>query len=141
MSLDEMYEWAQQQRATFEQFATTQEGGSALARELAAGGDHPIEPVRFRTVTTSMFRGEVAMIGPDLVFHFWPNEGASFPPPFADQLAESFLAVFKFNDRLFWDYVPELTSWVVRAAGWSESPAREELSNRLFAHLLERTTA
>lgn len=158
MSIEETYEWAKKQREAWDRAASKDPSLASLSTELSQGGDHPIEPVAFVKVEKDTFVGEVGRVEGDLFFHFFPKEHRNnklvsikedesvdvkmwvFGDEFADKLGDAFLEVFKFEDKLCWDFVPEMNSWVVRAFGYADNPNAEELSSRLF-DLLQETTA
>jgi len=126
-----------------------------LDAELTAGGDHPINPaITFAEFKADSFTGEVGKNEDgDLIFHFWPTANDKYNhlekinddltlwkhnEGFTDHLADSFLEVFKLEDKLCWDYAKEMNSWVVRASGFGENLMADELSSRLFNVLQDR---
>ena len=133
MSIEESYKWAKQQRAEWEKQEHEDVDLNALT-EFKSGEDKSVRPVEFSRFSSTHFAGEVGVVGEDLIFHFFPG-GSEFPENFADDLGDAFLEVFKLEERLCWDFVPELHSWVVRAAGYGQNLSRDELSNRLFTCL------
>ena len=153
MSIEETYDWAKQVGADFQVMAKRAEDVGALNKELTSGGDHPVSVVSFVQVDRPSFRGEVGVVEGDLFFHFFPaaNEEHSellgetddgkywgFKPIFQDALATSFLEVFKQEDKLCWDFVTEMHSWVVRCSGFGNNIMANELAEKLFNNLQNR---
>ena len=135
-----------------------------LNTELSVGGDHSLTPLAFARAERPSFTAEVGKSGRDLIFHFWPvqhdkysrfmytgiehdpykiekdleNYVWVFADGFSDSLAESFLEVFKQEDRLCWDFVPEMNSWIVRAAGYGENLMKNEMANSVLDTLQKK---
>lgn len=167
-TLDETYDWAKQVSKDFEVMASRAEDVGALNKELSNGGDHKFHTHNFVKVERPSFLAEVGRAdgangeeNEDLVFHFFPvydekysirtdvvtrgEDGApkkhdrwDFVSAFPDILGDSFLAIFKQEDKLCWDYVPEMTSWVVRCQGFGTNIMANQLAEKLFADLQGR---
>lgn len=159
---EEAYDWAKKQREEWDSMATSHPMVSRLDSELSGGGDHPVATISFTKFACPSYTAEVGKNDDgDLIFHFWPTANDEYnhleqqvtpqgrePEPrdflwkhnsgFDSHLADSFIEVFKFEDRLCWDYVPELNSWVVRAQGFGGNLMADELSSRLFESLRGR---
>ena len=109
-----------------------------------------LQSVEFAKTERSSYKGEVGKIGDDLIFHFWPTDDArysrgpndkgewEFSEVFPDALATSFIEVFKLEDKLSWDFVPEMNSWAVRARGFGSNTMANELATKLFNSLQDR---
>jgi hypothetical protein len=163
MSIEESYEWAKKQRAEWDKMVDQEHPMvSKLDVELSQGGDHQVVGLSFSRTECPSYVGEVGRNDDDdLIFHFWPtaddryNVLTEIPTPtqenprgtqavwvfgdaFRDALAEAFLEVFKFEDKLCWDFVPEMNSWVVRASGFGSNVMADELSARVFDGLQHR---
>lgn len=155
MSMEETYDWAKKVRKEFEQKAAEDPNLGALNKELTQGGDHAVGVINFSTIECPSFRGEVGKVEDDLFFHFFPTADETFSellgedretgekmwgfkPVFQDALATSFLEVFKHEDKLCWDFVPELQSWVVRCKGFGTNVMKDQLASKLFATLQTR---
>jgi len=165
MSIEETHEWAKKIRSEWDD--KVQSGDpivSHLDKEMAEVGKSEVGAVSFARTERPSFVGEVGRVGEDLFFHFWPtsddrysvltyvgnardeytkekdveNHIYVFSDVFADALATSFLEIFKFEDRMCWDFVPEMNSWVVRVSRFADSPAAEDLSSQLFDSLQRR---
>ena len=134
MSIEESYEWAKKQRAAWDNQVGQDKYLNALDREISFGGDHQFETIQFSKVACEHFVGEVGVVEGDLIFHFFPA-GDAFGDNFSDGLAQAFLDVFKLEDRLCWDFVPEMNSWVVRASGFGSNPQHQVLAGKLFVAL------
>jgi hypothetical protein len=142
MSTEENMEWA---RKRMEEWGDMAEACAKMPKDR-----HGFSAVGFTKIERPSFTGEVGRVDNDLLFHFWPaedpkysrgpNDGGlwEFSEIFPDALATSFLEVFRLEDRLCWDFVPEMNSWVVRANGFGRNPLAEELAQSLFAVLQKR---
>lgn len=137
MSIEETYDWAKKQRALWDQQAQQDPDLGALDKEITEVSDYPVAAVEFSKFQGEAFLGEVGVVNGDLIFHFFSPDD-EFLECFEDHLADAFIETFKLEDRLCWDFVPELTSWVVRATGYGDNPSREELANRLFVCLQDK---
>jgi len=163
MSIEENYDWAKKQRAEWDDLVDRgQPEVSKLDVELSKGGDHPLVGVTFSKIEHASYTGEVGRVEGDLIFHFWPTPDDKynvlmtmgdeeaiqngtkreyiwvFGDAFSSALAQAFLDEIKQEDKLCWDFVPELNSWVVRATGFGDNPLAEEMSDRVFANLQGR---
>lgn len=131
MSIQETYEWAKDK---MEKWSDLTKGKDTLQSEV---NKKVIVPPILRFENMS-FVGDVALRDGDLFFHFYPTDRAPnvlmpvgkekmwvFGDKFSAHLADSFKKVFRFEERLFWDFVPELNSWVVRAAGFGDNPLHD----------------
>ena len=158
-NIDKTYDWAKKQRTEWDDMAKDHPMVSAFDTEISGGGDHAINPaIAFAKFKSDSFTAEVGKNEDgDLIFHFWPTANDTYNhlefvgqpgeersptkhlwvhnEGFSDSLADAFLEIFKLEDRLCWDYVPEMNSWVVRAAGFGENIMADELSSRLFINL------
>lgn len=158
-SIEETYDWAKKVRGEWEaKIAAGEDGIETLDKELSGGGDHKLDPVAFARTERPSYLGEVGKVDGDLFFHFFPSDDDKysvltyagnrrdqfekeadtdnwvrvFPDVFADALATSFIEVFKFEDKMCWDFVPEMNSWVVRVTGMADNPHADDLSMKLF---------
>jgi len=164
MSIEETYDWAKKQREEWDGMVSQEHPMvTKLDTELGKGGDHPVQAISFVKTERPSYIGEVGKNDDgDLVFHFWPTpddqynvltdlgeqrtpDGGTkhdylwvFGDIFAEALAQSFLDVFKLEDKLCWDFVPEQNSWVVRASGFGNNIMRNELATLLFDTLQKR---
>lgn len=153
MTIEETYDWAKKQRAEWDDLVERgQPEVVSLDKELSKGGDHAVASITFSKVTNLSYTGEVGRVDGDLIFHFWPTADDKynvltdlgdqkiwvFGDPFSDALAQAFIDEFKYPDKLCWDFVPELNSWVVRASGFGDNPHAEELATNMFNNLQER---
>lgn len=145
MSIQETHEWAKEKMKRWE----------GLTKEASSIASRPQERVLTPDALdfeNASFRGDVCNIHGDLVFHFFPTPNDRFnlvetlgtertwvfPPTFADFLGDAFIEVFKRPERLFWDYVPELQSWVVRCSGYGDNPLVIELVERMLVALKKK---
>jgi len=153
MSIEETHDWAKKQREEWDKMATEHPMVTKLDTELTEGGDHPVQAIYFAKTERPSFSAEVGKNDDgDLIFHFWPTADDRynvltpvngehlwlFGDGFAEALAQSFLDVFKLEEKLCWDFVPELNSWVVRATGFGDNIMADDLSNKLFDILQAR---
>lgn len=163
-SIQETYDWAKKQRSEWDgMVAEKHPMVTRLDVELTNGGDHPVASISFAKFESDSFSGEVGKNDDgDLIFHFWPsnndrynvlellevkkNDDGSkenvyiwrFGETFKDILADAFIKVFRFEEKLCWDFVPEMNSWVVRAQGFGKNLMADELATKLFHDLKER---
>ena len=141
MSIEESMKWAKERRGDWNDLNETY-----LNSKI--GGKNKFAAVTFAKTERPSFTGEVGKVDDDLIFHFWPSEDEDystlegdewkFSSIFPDALATSFIEVFKLEDRLCWDFVEEMNSWVVRASRFGGNPMADELANRLFTALQDR---
>jgi hypothetical protein len=142
MTIEETHEWAKKQLGVWEN----------LDEKIPQEALHNFGALNFLRFENPAFRGEVALAGSDLLFHFFPTESPPnqvgvldgqrfwrFSDKFSDQLAEAFLEVFKFQEKLFWDFVVEMNSWVVRVQGYAQNPFHMELIEGVLCRLKEKT--
>ena len=161
-SIEKTYEWAKEKKKEWDGMVEQEHPMvTRLDAELTSGGDHPVAGISFAEFKSDSFTGEVGKNDDgDLIFHFWPtnkepyNRAMELSPElqqkynsqymwvfgdgFEDHLGDAFLAVFKFEERLCWDYVAEMNSWVVRAQGFGENLMADELATKLFHSLRDR---
>jgi hypothetical protein len=153
MSIEDAHEWAKGVRAEWDERV---KNGDSVAehfnKEVETVGKSEVAPVAFARTERPSFTGEVGTVDSDLFFHFWPSNDDRyssvmqiadesvrvFCDVFADALATSFIEVFKFEDKMCWDFVPEMNSWVVRVSGFADNPHSDELAARLFDVLQNR---
>lgn len=149
MSIEETYDWAKKVSEDFQVMAERAEDVGALNKELVGGGDHQVATVSFAQFSAPCFQAEVGKVDDDLFFHFFPAENEyhsviagegentywSFKEGFEDKMGDAFLAVFKHEDKLCWDFVPELHSWVVRCTGFGANVMANQLAEKLFSKL------
>ena len=161
MSLEETHDWAKQVSKDFKAMAQRAEDVNALNKELEGGGDHQLATVQFVKVSALAFEGEVGKVDDDLFFHFFPAESEEysdiseetvmgddgrpvvrqfwvFKEGFEESLGDAFLEVFKLEDKLCWDFVSELNSWVVRCTGFGANIMANQLAEKLFNNLQKR---
>lgn len=158
-NIEEAHDWAKKQREEWDSMATGHPMVSRFDMEISKGGDHPVAAISFAEFKCDSYTAEVGKSdGGDLMFHFWPTSNDKYnhleqqvtpqgraPEPrdflwkhnsgFDSHLADAFIEVFKLEDKLCWDYVPELNSWVVRAQGFGSNLMVDELTARLFESL------
>lgn len=155
-SVQATHEWAKERRKEWEGMVSEKHPMVVkLDAELTNGGDHPVAGVAFAEFKSESFTGEVGKNDDgDLIFHFWPtandryhtlrpakdSEGKDiqlwcFGEPFQGILGDAFVEVFRFEEKLCWDYVPEMNSWVVRAQGFGKNFMADELATKLFVTL------
>lgn len=162
-SIEDTHEWAKKQRAEWDDMVARKHPMvTKLDTELTSGGDHPVTKIEFAKFSSDSFQGEVGKNDDgDLIFHFWPtnnekynwvepvekinSEGAKeivymwrFGESFKSTLADAFIKVFRFEEKLYWDFVPEMNSWVVRAQGFGRNFMANELATRLYNDLKKR---
>lgn len=85
---------------------------------------------------------EVGIKDGDLIFHFFPwgesGDRSAFPVsdksglPFDDVIGDSFIKVFKFQEKLFAAYADELHSWAVKVDGYGKHHAATDLSAQVL---------
>ena len=161
--MKDTHDWAKKVSKEFEIMSNTAgaDDVKALNNELTNGGDHAMQHVNFVRVERPSYSGEVGRIEGDLMFHFFPanNDTHSvlihtgtetvdgeekkyyrwdFKETFADALADAFLEVFKQQEKLCWDFVHEVNSWVVRCAGFGDNIMADQLATKLFDNLQKR---
>ena len=153
-SIEETHEWAKGVRAEWDERV---KNGDSVAehfnKEIETAGKSEVSPVAFARTERPSFIGEVGTVDGDLFFHFFPSDNDDyssledvgdgekarvFCDVFADALATSFIEVFKFEDKMCWDFVPEMNSWVVRVTGYAENSHAGDLSIDLFDALQKR---
>lgn len=142
MSIVESHEWAKEKMGRWKELTTASQGIEKEPQKRV--GAPPI--LEFQNPS---FIGDVCFREGDIVFHFFPTTNDRFNVKvdvngekiwvfgdrFADSLGNAFLEVFKFPERLFWDYVPELNSWVVRCAGYGDNPLNMMLIEKVLVAL------
>lgn len=134
MSIQESHEWAKEKMGRWKELTqASQTIEKEPQKKIAA-------PPVLQFENPSFF-GDVCRRDGDMVFHFFPTTNDRFNVKvdvggekiwvfgdnFADALGDAFNEVFKFPERLFWDFVPELNSWVVRCAGYGDNPLNDML--------------
>lgn len=158
--LEETHDWAKKVADEFKTMSATEgaDDVKALDNELTNGGDHHVNTIQFVHVDRDAYRTEIGKVEDDLMFHFYPSpdplysiasivettdeEGNvsketryDFKELFPSALASAFLAVFKQEEKLCWDYVPELISWVVRCKGFGNNVMKNKLAEKLLDSL------
>jgi len=112
-------------------------------------------PVVFSRHVLSCCDVEFSDSGEDIVYHFWPSEGAKdFPDDFAINLEKAFLSVLPSDADVRASYTsaeeasiiskfgntdaPPVPSYYVRVVGWANNPmASKFLKKRVFVALDE----
>ncbi len=142
MTVQDTYEWAKKQLGVWEN----------IQEKIPKTELNEFGALKFLKFENQSFTGEVAPTEGDLIFHFFPTADAKFNKQiavegeriwvfgdrFADELAQAFLDTFKYQDRLFWDFVPEMNSWAVRVQGYAENPFYLELIEGVLCRLKEK---
>lgn len=161
--MKETHDWAKQVSKEFEIMSNTKgaDDVKALNNELSHGGDHALRQANFVRVERPSFTGEVGRVEGDLMFHFFPADNDThsvlihtgseildgeekkyyrwdFKETFPDALAVAFLEVFKLEEKLCWDFVLEMNSWVVRCTGFGSNIMANQLAEKLFDNLQTR---
>lgn len=149
MSIQETHEWAKKKMASWQgitdEFKKLSQGFESENPKKIATPPH----AKFENAS---FIGDVCRRDGDLIFHFFPTTNDRFNvkvdvagekvwvfgDAFADNLGDSFNQVFKHAERLFWDFVPELNSWVVRCAGFGDNPLSDVLVEQVLVTLKEK---
>ncbi len=145
MSIKETYEWAKEKMDQWD--GLVKETGA-----VATEAQKKVAVPPFARFENPSFCGDVIKQGGDLFFHFFPTANSlynlgsvvdskpvwTFETGFSTCLADSFLAVFKHEDRLCWDYVNEMHSWVVRCMGYADNPLVDDLIERVLCAIKER---
>lgn len=144
MSIQESHEWAKEKAKNW---GTLFDAAKTIVDRKKEYLTPPSDLLEFENPS---FRGDVCSRDGDLLFHFFPTENDrfnvivtttvdgrqerawSFTEQFPDILGDAFLEVFKFRERLFWDYVPELHSFVVRCAGQGDNPLRNDMIEQVL---------
>jgi len=139
MSIKETHEWAKEKMARWGELA--EKTGTIVNRPQEKIDVPPV--LQFENPS---FYGDVCRRDGDMVFHFFPTTNDRFNVKvdvqgekvwvfndrFADLLGDAFIETFKFPERLFWDYVPELNSWVVRCHGYGDNPLNDSLIEQVL---------
>lgn len=143
MSRKETYEWAKEKM---------KEWDGLIEKTGAIDPNQKVVVPPYAKFENPSFCGDVVKSDGDLFFHFFPTANSlfnievvvngtkewNFESGFPNCLADSFLAVFKHEDRLFWDHVKELRSWVVRCAGHADNPLADDLIERVLCEIKKR---
>ncbi len=145
MSIQETHEWAKEKMSRWKELTDASKGIEAEPQKKI--GAPPL--LQFENAS---FYGDVCRRDGDLIFHFFPTSNDRFSVKvdvagekiwvfgdhFADNLGDSFNQVFKHQERLFWDYVPELNSWVVRCSGFGDNPLNDALVEQVLVTLKKK---
>lgn len=132
MSIQETHEWAKERMAEWDGLA---EKMRAQDPALELGKQKRVGVPPYAQFDNHLFYGDITIRDGDLFFHFFPKEGHPFGEIFPEALGDAFTAVFKHVDRLFWDFVPELNSWVVRCAGFGDNPLLDQVADRVLVKI------
>ncbi len=84
---------------------------------------------------------EIGIKDGDLIFHFYPGDGPEKEPfpvsersktQFEEVLGDSFIKIFKFQEKLSAAYTDELHSWAVKVDGYGKHHAATDLSAQVL---------
>lgn len=95
----------------------------------------PFDTIEFARLEREKYVGEVGKKLGDYVYHFFPAAGQQFPKGFGDRMAEAFVAVFQFEERLEAAFSESLNSWAVRAKGFAVNPLADDMALSIFPAL------
>ena len=98
----------------------------------------PFATIEFVRVPCRRYIGEVGKKNGDYIFHFFPKEGEEFKSIFEDFMADAFLEVFQFEDRIESAWSEELHSWAVKAIGFANNPGADAMAFKVFSVLDRR---
>ena len=141
MSIQETYQWAKETASQLEKFSKEE----SRANKVAA-----LKKFQF---SNNSFFGDVTIKEGDIFFHFFPSNNSIsnlclespsigkywvFSHAFMEAVTDAFLLVFKHEDRIFQDFVPELNSYVIRCAGFGDNPLQEEMIERVLVRIKEK---
>ena len=96
------------------------------------------DAIEFARTEREKYIGEVGRKLGNFIYHFFPLESQPFPENFEEILGESFLEVFKFEDRVRAVFVPEFHSWAVIAVGFAVNLMSDDLAIQVFSVLDKR---
>ena len=145
MSIKETHEWAKEKMTRWGEL-------TAKTETIANRPQEKIDTPPLLQFENPSFFGDVCRRDGDLIFHFFPTTNDRFNVKvdvqgekvwvfnegFADHLGDAFIEVFKFPERLFWDYVPELNSWVVRCSGAGNNPLNDALIEQVLVAIKKK---
>lgn len=139
----ETHEWAKQKMGQWKEL--TQE-----TSRISSSADKKVASTQKGSFKTDSFFGDISSRDGDLFFHFFPTPNSRynlcaehgevvwiFSSNFVEGLTQAFLSVFKFEERLFLDFVPELQSYVVRCSGFGDNPLQDTMIENVLIKLKE----
>lgn len=139
MRIQETHKWAKEKMSQWEE----------LSKEVDKTCN--IQSLKENKFRNDSFFGDVTSRDGDLFFHFFPTDNSRFNlraqsdqkiwifnSGFVTSLTEAFLEVFKYEDRIFLDFVLELQSYVVRCAGYGSNPFQDEMIEKVLVGIKER---
>lgn len=123
-------DWVRNMKAKLSNGDRSDPAVQAMDKETSAG-EMPFHSVEFARTERSKYLGEIGRKGADFIYHFFPI-GKEFPENFGDALGDAFLEVFKFSDRIFADFVPEMNSWAIKVQGYGKNIVADDLAIKVF---------
>ncbi len=117
--------------------------GGRDAKPLSSGevvkssGGEPFGVVEFARVTKDDFVAEIGKKGNYYIYHFYPSPRYMAGTIFEDIMTDVLVDLFKREDQIETDWVPEMRAWAVRVSGWTDSIWGDDLAVRAIHRLDE----
>lgn len=108
---------------------------------VKSSAGEPFGIVEFARIGKKNFVAEVGKKGKYYIYHFFPSESyLSFSVTFRDKMSDVLLELFKREDQIEIDWVPEMKSWAIRVSGWTDHIWGDDLALRVIERLDQALT-
>lgn len=95
----------------------------------------PFGVIEFIKYQKTDFIAELGKKGNHYIYHFFPSAKLQSGTKFKDSLSDVLLALFKREDQIELDWVPEMKAWAVRISGWVDNIWGDDLADRAIHNL------
>jgi hypothetical protein len=117
--------------------------GGRDAKPLANGevvkssAGEPFGVIEFVRVKKDGFVAELGKKSNHYIYHFYPSDQYMMGTRFEDIMTDVLLELFKREDQIEVDWVPEMKAWAVRISGWTDSIWGDDMAVRAIHRLDE----
>lgn len=100
----------------------------------------PFGVIEFARIDKPGFVAELGKRGDKYIYHLYPADKFLSGTRFETAVSKVFLEVFKREDQIKADWVPEMRAWAVLVSGWVDSVWGDDLAVRAIHRLDETLT-